>query len=92
MSKIPSSNKGILEPVPAIKGKGVGKLDPITSPWKPEPAPPAPIQRKLTNESDMDLEESPMKRNVKKEPLSYNPDLVLKDDQESPKKKKWRDH
>ena len=40
----------------------------------------------------MDLEESPMKRNVKKEPLSYNPDLVLKDDQESPKKKKWRDH
>ncbi len=38
----------------------------------------------------MDLEESPVKKNKKKEPLSYNPDLVLKDDQESPKKKNKR--
>lgn len=42
----------------------------------------------MTNESDLDLDESPIKKQVKKEPLSYNPDLVLKDDQESPKKKK----
>jgi len=76
--------------VPAIKGKGIGKLEPIASPRKPEPAPPAPIQRKQTNESDMDLEESPAKKTSKKEPLSYNPDLVLKDDQESPKKKNKR--
>ena len=79
MSKIPSSSKGILDPVPALKGKGVGKLEPITSPRKQEQAPP-PIQRKMTNESDDDLQESPMKKNTKKEPLSYNPDLVLKDD------------
>ena len=29
-----------------------------------------------------------MKISNKKEPLSYNPDLILKDDQESPKKKR----
>ena len=42
----------------------------------------------MTNESERDIDESPMKISNKKEPLSYNPDLILKDDQESPKKKR----
>ena len=42
----------------------------------------------MTNESEE--EESPKKVEKKKEPLSYNPDLV--DDQPSPKKKRKQKH
>lgn len=37
------NTKPTLDPIDAPKGKGVGKLEPLKSPVKADPAPPAPI-------------------------------------------------
>lgn len=42
LNKLPNT-KPVLDPLAAPKGKGVGKLEPLKSPAKADPAPPAPI-------------------------------------------------
>jgi hypothetical protein len=69
-----------------IKGKGVGKLQPLSSPIKE----PGKMKRKNTGDEDDDDMTLPSKDNKKKDPLSYNPALKddLMDEHPSPKKKK----
>lgn len=96
LNKLPSTNK-TLDPVgggyeAAVKGKGLGKLQPLKdSPRKEEKS-----KRKDTGEDEDEVSPAKDDRSkAKNQPLSYNPALQddLKDDYPSPnkKKKKWKD-